>query len=169
MSSIIYAMLDEFFDEKCMVDALFQIKGELKEKLPINRLKVIIQVTIELIQNIINHSNIYSDLKEGKREGYGNFLLIKNGITEYQIITSNPINKKQKEILQNRVNELKKLNKSELKTLLKERIRSRINSHQKGAGVGLIRIFISSVSDIKVDFQPIDDEVYMFSMEIIFR
>jgi len=168
-SMIIYAISNEFFDEQSMVNSLSKIKEQLKGCLPVNRLKVIIHATIELMQNIINYSNIYSNLKEKKREGYGSFSLIKKEIGQYKIITSNPVNHTQKKILQERVNELKNLDKSELQNLLKERMHSKKNYHQKGAGVGLIRILISSVSDIKVDFQPIDDEVYMFRMEIIFR
>jgi len=166
---VIYTMHDAFFDEKCMVDALCQIRGELKENLPVNRLKVIVQVSIELMQNIINYSNIYCDLKEKKRKGYGSFSLIKKEIEQYKIITSNPISQIQKEILQKRVNELKKLNKNELQYLLKEKIRSKIDHHSKGAGVGLIRIFINSISTIEVNFKPMDNKRYLFSMEMIFK
>ena len=166
---IIYTINNEFFDEKSIINALSKIKKELKENLPINRIKIIIQVTIELMQNIINYSNIYYDLKEKKRKGYGSFSLIRKEIELYKIISSNPINHKQKEILEKKLNELKELNKSELHNLLKERIRSKRDYHKKGAGVGLIRVFISSISAIKIDFQPINNKEYIFTMEIAFK
>jgi len=167
-SMIIYAISNEFLDEKSMINALSKIKEQFKGRLPVNRLKVIVQTTIELMQNIINYSNIYSNLKEKKREGYGSFFLIKKEIGQYKIITSNPVNHTQKKILQERVNELKNLDKSELQKLLKERMRSKKNYHQQGAGIGLIRIFINSISAIKVDFKHMNNRGYLFTMEISF-
>jgi len=167
-STIIYAISNEFLNEKSMIHALSKIKEQLKETLPVNHLKAIVQATIELMQNIINYSNIHSNLKERRREGYGSFSLIKKEIGQYKIITSNPINHTQKRILQERVGELSNLDKRELQSLLKESIRSKRNCHKKGAGVGLIRVFINSISAIKVDFKLMNNREYIFTMEISF-
>ena len=164
--NVVCQIKDKSINEAKIVACLGVIKEKLKNELPRNQFKNIVEVTIEVIQNIVNYSASSNALKGNRREGFGSFLLQKESQERYKIVTSNPISATRKELLETTIATLKELNTQELKRLGKERIASKKFYHDKGTGIGLIRIFTKVPLPITIEFRAIDEGEYIFSMEL---
>jgi uncharacterized protein Veg len=117
-------------------------------------------IVIEMCQNIMHYSNFKGKLSYGFVEVK---CLKKDGLKIYQVITKNMVSKEVKEKIENRLNELIKLNKEEIRKKYRELRRSGKHSHKKGGGIGFYEI--AKVADeLNFEFEN-KKEGYLFILE----
>lgn len=143
-----------------MTDAL---EKEVKSNnLNMNISNNIFTIFIELSQNMMNYANLHSEITEGD--------LIIVGMTpdgkSYYIISRNKVDNEAKNIINEHLNDIEKLDKEELRALYRERRRRKKDSNSNGAGIGFIEI-ARKCDHIEHSFKEISDGRYYFTAKAI--
>jgi len=131
----------------------------LDNNLDQEKIFIIYDISIEMLQNILKYSygNMVDDTK--KREADGQFTITYNSTTkEFVICGSNLITKKQSETISQRVDELKGLNEKEMRKLMRSKMKSRRDGHADGAGLGFVTIASKTPHPIKVTFEQTEEK-----------
>ncbi len=118
----------------------------------------IFTIFIELSQNMMNYSK-NKDKEEVKSEGL--VLVGKNKDDSYYVDSQNIVGLEDKNKLQLKLDEIKTMNKDELKLRYRELRRSGRDTHGKGAGIGFYEI-AKRCSKIDYTFTKINDNRYYF-------
>lgn len=131
----------------------------------------VFSIFIEQVQNILN----YSAEKLRKEEADENELRVgvvvigheQNG--DYFIYCGNKIYNQDIPKLKNNIENIRSLNKDELKVLYKERRKMETEPGSKGAGLGLIEMARRSSEPLTYSFEQIDGEFSFFSIKVVVR
>ena len=118
-------------------------------------------ILVEGLQNITHHQDKNKSLEEFN-EG---FLAIQKKETEFAITTGNLINNTSISDLQEKLDQVNKLSKTELKQYYRQILDNETFSQKGGAGLGLIEIARKSGNKINYDFQQISDSHSYFYMQ----
>ena len=124
-----------------------------------NILSKLSTVTIEIAQNIIKYSK--------EKEAFLQIISIedKKGI-EYKVISKNVISLEDKEKIDQRLSEIKSLNKVKIRKKYKELRKNEKNMHSKGAGIGFYEI-ARVVDEFEYKFEESKGKViFIFSASI---
>jgi len=151
------------------IGSLLQLaESRLKAMQPIQkRKKNVLNVLIEGMQNMYyhgrNNQNLISEVlpTEFGMVGFG---LENDAVTVY---TCNLASQEQKVKLENNINKLNALNKTELHQLYLETLDKGGLSPEGGAGLGLIRMRRESGNPLLAHFVPLTDSVFVFCLTII--
>ena len=117
-------------------------------------------LVIECIHNIIFHSNITSEKIQ-----LAYLLIIKNELG-YTIYTSNEMETKNIEVLENKINELLAIKKSALSNLFKKKIKTPEINENGYAGLGLLTIIDKSGKDFSYKIMRVSQAFALFHLEI---
>ena len=121
----------------------------------------IFTIFIELAQNMMNYSK-NKEKDEFKSEGL--ILVGKDKDENYYVHSQNIITQKDKEKIEPKLEEIKKLNRDEIKQIYRELRRSGRHRHGKGGGIGFYEI-AKRCSEIAYEFIKINDDRYYFHFQ----
>ncbi|MBI4649556.1 MAG: hypothetical protein HY738_23880 [Bacteroidia bacterium] len=147
-------------------NALDDIEIRLKQKnADLLIIRKIYNIVVESLQNLFHHSlgNIINPSAFNKR--FAAFFVVssQNG---YSIITGNYIKSDKIKFLKERIEQLNKLSKDELKSLYKMILNNQEFSDKGGGGLGMIDIARRSGNKFLYYFFTIDKEYSFFQFEI---
>lgn len=120
----------------------------------------IFTIFIELSQNVMNYSKAKRpDCDEVKSEGL--IVVGKDDLGNYYIHSQNIIGTEDKNKIEPKLNEIKTMNKDEIKKMYRELRRTGRETHGKGGGIGFYEIAKRS-DEIKFEFKEINENKYYF-------
>ncbi len=123
----------------------------------------IFTIFIELSQNMMNYSKTQcEDCNEMKSNGL--IIVSKNSELNYTIHSQNIIDKTDKEKIEPVLEEIKKMNKEEIKAMYRELRRTGRNTHGKGGGIGFYEI-AKRCDFIDFEFKSINENKYYFHFQ----
>ncbi len=120
----------------------------------------VFHIIVESLQNISKHAQNLKGIKDDLK-GIGTFLIAKS-LTDYFIIAGNVVHSDDKEIMEELLIKINKLDKAGLKQLHKEQMKIGKISDRGGAGLGLIDIARKSGNKLGYTFKEIGDDAYFF-------
>jgi len=122
----------------------------------------VITVFIEMTQNMMHYSKA---TKKEKTTLYteGKIKVIRDG-ENIIIISKNVIDKNDFEKLKNRLDEIKRLDKKEIKKRYKELRKNEAHKHEKGGGIGFYEI--AKLGEIDYEFEQIAKDKYFFNLKV---
>lgn len=129
----------------------------------------VFEVLVEVMQNILNYSSDTIVLDENRRESHGILLLsYKSDKDRYILKSCNEINKKQKSIISDKLKSLEGLDNKALRKLAIEKMRSKEDTHHKGAGLGFIMMARKSVEPIEATFIPsAEGDTFQYILKLV--
>jgi hypothetical protein len=130
---------------------------------PFKKKKSIINILIECLQNILYHSETFSD---GLFSGHHCIFLIGKREGEFFIQIGNYVEKSQVPDLKAKLDYVNSLQPEGVHSLYLEILDKGQISAKGGAGLGILRVVKDSGKQIKYEFQPIDNQKAFFCMEI---
>jgi len=126
-----------------------------------NTAKKIFTVFVEQVQNIIRYSAERIDETQEKHEeselSYGIVVIGKDSRGRYFVDCGNVVDKKDVERLKQNLEEIRKMDKDELKKAYKEKLREGPDEHSKGAGIGFLEIARKASEPIEFGFKDTDE------------
>lgn len=148
--TLLSGMIDELKHEKEMKD------------IPSIKSHDIVTILIEMTQNIMKYTE-ENDVE--KITSNGLILVGKYDEDNFFIHSQNKVATKDAKIIANRIDEIKKLEKDEIKQKYKELRRNASNSHYQGAGIGFYEI-AKRAESINYVFDEIDADTYYFYLTV---
>jgi hypothetical protein len=151
------------------IGSLLQLaESRLKAMQPVQkRKKNVLNVLIEGMQNMYyhgrNNQNLVSEILPTEY-GMVGFGYHNDAVTVY---TCNLASNEQKLKLENNINKLNALNKTELHQLYLETLDKGGLSPEGGAGLGLIRMRRESGNPLMAHFEPISESIFVFCLTVI--
>jgi hypothetical protein len=131
-------------------------------------LRSVFAVFVEQMQNMIRYSaettmgSATEPLVDGIRYGV---LTIGQENGDYVIYAGNLVQRSDVERLRARLSQIRAMNKEELRSLYKERLRGDPEEGSKGAGLGFMEIARRASKPIEFDFTDVDDEHAFFTLK----
>lgn len=118
-------------------------------------------IAIEQLQNIMSYSKD-KNILEGNRYVSPGVLVIGYNETKekYYVNSSNQVLSKDKDIITKKIDHINSLNKDELRKLARKKLRTSVDRHERGAGLGLIEIAKKSSEKLEYSFDEIDEKIY---------
>ncbi|HEV7232591.1 MAG TPA: SiaB family protein kinase [Bacteroidia bacterium] len=128
--------------------------------------KKVYNVLVECLQNLYHHmddmpANVALDDKARSA-----IFMIGKVDNQYNIITGNYIKSRNVSGLKNRLDEINKLSKEELKDYYKMVLNNGEMSDKGGGGLGMIDIARKTGEKLNYNFMPVDDSYSFFSLNI---
>lgn len=135
--------------------------------------KKVYNVLVECLQNLYHHMDEIPRSLNGSSVTTGDGENIRSAIfmigkldNQYNIITGNYILTKNVDSLKNRLDEINKLSKEELKDYYKAVLNNGEMSGKGGGGLGMIDIARKTGQKLNYHFMPVDDTYSFFSLNI---
>ena len=125
------------------------------------KIRNIFSVFIEMSHNIRHHSNE----RDASHVGVGLFM-IQETPDYYSLSSGNPIPKEARSEMQNKIEELKGLEKEDLRRLYRTRRKSGENRTRKGAGLGLIEMAKKADFPLEYGFYNCDEDTILFRLTV---
>jgi hypothetical protein len=163
--SIVFLRHDGILTQKDILKMTEILESDtIKNNVNISIVTNIITVFIEMSQNVLKYSKtILENNDEIKSAGV--LLVSKDIQNNYYIQSQNIISTKDKEKIKTKLNSIKSLDKSEIKTIYKELRRSGENTHTKGGGIGFYEI-AKRCDDINFSFLKLNSAKSIFHLKI---
>ena len=160
---------DEKINEQSMIKSAKHIEQILiKNNAKPNKIQDVFELLVEILQNILNYSYGNVDLPNNKKEANGAFVLSYDTQNDKYILQScNLIEKTQEQIIKDKFSSIKDLDDKALRKLSREKMRSQVDKHEKGAGLGFIMMQRKSSEPIETEFLPYKDEVLQFKLKLV--
>lgn len=148
-----------------LITSLLQLSdNKLKEqKAALKQKKVIINVLIECLQNIIYHSAPEPDSKDSSAHC---IIMIGKNETDYYIQVGNFINSENVFRIKNTLDHLNSLNLAQIKQLYLEILDKGHFSDKGGAGLGILRMIKETGNSLEYEFVNIDEQLAFFCMNV---
>jgi|GEM_PF-6080263 len=125
-----------------------------------SKIQNVYEILIEVMQNILNYSYGNVDLPDNRREATGSISLSYESDKDiYVLKTCNLVDADQKEEIQDRLYQIQDLDDRQLRKLARQKMRSREDNHEKGAGLGFITIARKCSEPISVKFVAVDNGI----------
>ena len=133
-----------------------------------SKLQNVYELTVEIMQNILNYSYNSKEIGDNKREADGDFLIKYNSTNqEYILKSSNLIKEKDEAIIYERVKVLEGLDDRELRKYARVKMREQKDKHQKGAGLGFVVMARKSLKPIKIKFKKFENDIKKFKLKLV--
>lgn len=151
------------------IGAILRRKMELKDASNLTIIRVFSMV-VELAQNIIHYSaerfpgNASSEAKEDLSLG---IITVGYESDHYFVACGNIIYRDASQKLRNRLTNLKKMSRQELKAHYKQRRKTKPEDGSRGAGLGFIEMAKKASKPIDFSIRDIDEKYSFFSIKII--
>jgi len=130
--------------------------------------KAMFLIAIEQLQNVMSYSKAKL-IKEGNRYTSPGILVV--GFDEkkqkYYVNSSNEIKEEDIENISTKIDFINTLDTKEQRKLLREKLKSAEDTHDRGAGVGFIEIAKRSSEKLEYDFERINDKIYFHILAYI--
>lgn len=174
----------DLYDQMERKNIMLSFKGELTSELLNSILSVVEQkierfddnsstrkkvfnVLVELLQNLYHHkgeSPFWKNSSPGPHESV--IIMIARNATGYSIFTGNFIQNQNVSRLQNRLEEINAMDKTELKNLYKAVLNNGVMSEKGGGGLGMIDIARKAGDKLEYGFIPFDEDNTFFSLNV---
>jgi len=175
-------MLDiyDFYDKMERNNILLSFKGDITSELLTSILQImeskmdnmqeepkikkkVYNVLVECLQNLYHHMD---DPAEGMDRNRSAIFMIGKLDGQYNIITGNYIANENVSGLKGRLDDVNALSKEELKDYYKQILNNGEMSLKGGGGLGMIDIARKTGQKLNYNFQPIDDNLSFFTLNI---
>lgn len=127
--------------------------------------KKVYNVLVECLQNLYHHMDDYLSFDNNDVERSAIFMIGKEN-NQYHIITGNYILTRNVELLRNRLEEINKMTREELKEYYKSVLNNGEMSDKGGGGLGMIDIARKSGQKLNYNFVPVDETNHFFSLNV---
>lgn len=118
-------------------------------------------IAIEQLQNIMSYSKDKDTSNGSKYISPGVMVIgIDSQKDKYYILSSNEVIESDKEKISKKIDKINLMNKEELRKLLREKLRSAEDKHERGAGVGFIEMAKRSSEALEYKFETIENKIY---------
>lgn len=149
-----------------MINLILEL-SESKLKIIENRntiVKRIVNVLIEILQNVFNHGEDFSDVDDQSFK----FSLFKEG-DDYCVLTKNFIRTADVDNLIDKLNNYLSLSDVDLTRTYRKTLNNGGFSNKGGAGLGLIDIIRKSNGNLNYNFSKFDDENSLFELCVLIK
>ncbi len=155
-----------FLDHKVIENILNDFNDHIiKHKHDLLLYKRTYAVLEECLDNIYKHFN-KNLIARNFNNGFMPEIEIHNNDDGFTVICSNPVENKNIDQLQKRLESLHNLSRKELKTLYKQKIRENHISHKGGAGLGLITMALKSINPLNYHIKQMNKNYSYFTLTI---
>ncbi len=143
----------------------------LKEKkdqqdIGIRAYKKLLSALIESLENIYKYNQVNGNGNNTSLSSqYLPFIDIVKSGTEFILTTGNIVKNQDRSIIENKINQVKRLDKDQIKELYKEVIRNGHFTENGGAGLGFIEL-ARLANFLEYNFNPINDEWVFYKLII---
>jgi hypothetical protein len=135
--------------------------------LPFKAYKKMISIMIEALENVSRYSE--QDPANGERiPGFSPSCQINSSTGRIEIITRNPVKKRDVELLRRRIDHVNKHDRNELKMLYKSTIVNGEFTPQGGAGLGFIEMAKTAGSKLEYQFENLSDDYSLYTLKVYF-
>lgn len=123
--------------------------------------RTIFAIAIEQLQNIMSYSKNRDTSNRSKYISPGVILIgVDIDKDKYYVSSSNEIDEEDKIRITQKMEFINSFEKSELRKVLREKLRSAEDKHERGAGVGFIEMAKRSSEKLEYDFEFVGDKLY---------
>ena len=159
----------ETINEQAIIDTAKQIEHLLKQNnAKPAKIQDVFEILVEVMQNMLNYSYGNTLLENNKKEANGNFTLSYETISDtYTLKSCNLIDANLQEVIVQKIDSIKDLDDKALRKLSREKMRSKEDNHDKGAGLGFIMMQRKSTQAIDIEFVPFEENVVQFKLKLI--
>lgn len=133
---------------------------------PTQTKKRVYSILIECIQNLYYHNELRAETASFEKNQSAALIVVTRKKDDFEIKTGNYILKERAEQLAERIAYLNQLSRIELRNLYRDVLKNGEVSVKGGAGLGLIDIARKSRNKLECHFQPMDNEISFFSLNI---
>jgi len=153
-SGMISQLLTEFMIETAAVQ--FKNAGHNKTET-----KSMFLIAIEQLQNIMSYSKA-KEIKDGSIYSSPGVLVVGYDKIKrkYYVNSSNEITLDDKQKVSQKIDFINTMDKQEQRKFLREKLRSAVDTHERGAGVGFIEMAKRSSEKLEYDFEESDGKLY---------
>lgn len=132
------------------------------------KIQNVFELTIELMQNMLNYSYANIELENNKREAYGCYSVSYHYENDsYTLQSCNLITSAQVSAIKDKLAQLKGLDKKALSKLFREKMRSQESKHDKGAGLGFLMMARKCNSTFKAKFEYAEKGIEIFHLSFV--
>lgn len=131
------------------------------ESTPVKR--KVFNVLVECLQNLYLHSNINEQEPKNKPSV---IVMVAKSDNGYNILTGNVVPKESVKLLSERLTEINRLNKEDLKKLYLETLTDGKRTSKGGGGLGFLEIARKSKEKLEFGFVPNNDKTSFFSLNV---
>jgi len=155
--------------QKNIISTVQDIKQKLLDNnLDMEKVFIVYDVSIEILQNILKYSYGNKIDENKKREADGRFALSYDSQTqEITICSCNLITISQVEIIKQRIDEVSGLSEKELRKLLRVKMKSKKDNHDGGAGLGFATIATKISKPLSIEFTEILNDVVKYKLKLV--
>ncbi|MEA3499228.1 MAG: SiaB family protein kinase [Campylobacterota bacterium] len=159
----------EKINEQAIIDTAKQIEHLLKQNnAKPAKIQDVFEILVEVMQNMLNYSYGNKLLENNKKEASGIFTLSYETTSDrYTLESCNLIEEYLQEVIERKIDSIKDLDEKALRKLSREKMRSKEDNHDKGAGLGFIMMQRKSTQPIAIEFVPYKDKIVQFKLKLI--
>lgn len=129
-------------------------------------INAIFHITIEQMQNIMKYSADRRPIADKNYASSGICIIgYDDARQKYFVLSSNKMNIKDKPRIKDRIDKINQMNKSEIRALTREMLKSGKNLHTKGAGIGFMEMAKSSSEPLEFEFIEVNGD-NIFEMKV---
>lgn len=122
--------------------------------------KRVINILVECLQNVVNHADVHSETD------VDSLLLIGRHGNDIFIITGNKILNSKIPKLEQRIQDVNKVSRGEMRAVYSNKLGNSTYSEKGGAGLGLLDIYKRSGRKLEYTIEPIDNDVSFLSLHV---
>lgn len=119
----------------------------------------VFNVMVESLQNIVKHAD------NNNQANHSSVLMVGKQKEQYTIISGNPINNENIDIVKNKIDKVNELDKNGLKVYYKDIIKNTKISEKGGAGLGFVDMARKSGQKLIYDFQDMGNGQSFFALK----
>jgi hypothetical protein len=135
---------------------------------PFRAYKKMISIMIEALENVSRYSEV--NPANGERmPGFNPSCQINRSSGGIELITRNPVKKRDVALLRKRIDDVNKHNREELKSLYKTTITNGEFTSQGGAGLGFIEMAKTAGSKLEYQFETLTDDYCLYTLKVYFN
>ena len=160
---------DDIVNEENMIESAKYIEELLKKNnAKPDKIQNVFVLLIEVMQNILNYSYGAIVLEDNKKEAFGMLIISYRSQNDtYTLQSCNLITKAQENEIRNKLEAVEGLDSTALRKLARDKMRSKEDKHQKGAGLGFILMARKCIEPIEVDFIPWKEDIIQYKLKLI--
>lgn len=148
------------FNQDILVSAVKLIEKKLVlEKFPSNVITKTKIICTEMLQNITKHKQ--------ENTGVLPYFIVGTNDRTLNILSGNIITEASKTIIETKLNEYIKINKSSFRNYYVEAFKNSVLSSKGNAGLGLLEIVYRSNQNVKFKMQDVRDGYFSFDLDVV--
>ena len=128
--------------------------------------KKMISVMIEALENVTKYSDEFQ-FENTEKDGFCPKCYINRNTKTLELITSNPVRKRDVELLRSRIDKVNSQNSEELKRLFKSTITNGKFSSKGGAGLGFIEMAKTTGNKLEYTFKELKGEFSLYTFRVV--